>query len=412
MKEVKAVVYRYLTEADFFNMYKPTRTETGGGGQLYIDFLTSKIPLRQWEDFFSGVTGLHHTRVKNGPQWEFPVWSIGPAVRLGVQTLRVYQRRPASICIPNQNINTRSANRVHAWAVANGFPEPPNPNNRHSLPRGLAVFLAQTYDNEIWAGWFLNDGRSRGPCRDANAASLLGTMLDRGRKAGDVGIIDIAPGTLYLEDTNAALPLRSGRTAAAPTPPTRVTSASATPVAAVRPSGAARRGRAGGRAPTATAAPLPRRPRQRTEEEVIASLFGEDEREGIGEGEPGRIVTRIRLRNQAAVRDLKELYQHKCQITGDEFTFLKRDGTLYTEAHHLIPLGYGGADDPRNIIIVSTLIHRMLHYAEVSDIALSRIVQNPDGSARLVIQINGKDYTITWHPQHADRVRHAGQTTT
>ena len=30
MRRVRAIVYRYLTDADFFNMYKPTGTETGG----------------------------------------------------------------------------------------------------------------------------------------------------------------------------------------------------------------------------------------------------------------------------------------------------------------------------------------------------------------------------------------------
>ena len=39
MRVVRAIVFRYLTDADFFNMYKPTGTEIGGGGQLYIDEL-------------------------------------------------------------------------------------------------------------------------------------------------------------------------------------------------------------------------------------------------------------------------------------------------------------------------------------------------------------------------------------
>ena len=34
MKEVESVVYRYLTNADFFNTYKPRGTERGGGGRL------------------------------------------------------------------------------------------------------------------------------------------------------------------------------------------------------------------------------------------------------------------------------------------------------------------------------------------------------------------------------------------
>jgi 5-methylcytosine-specific restriction protein A len=409
MKEVKSIVYRYLTDAEFFNMYKPTRTETGGGGQLYIDFRTSKIPVGKWQQFFSGITALSQTMVRNGPQWEFPVWSIGVTMPRVAQTLRIYQRRSASICIPNQNINTRSANRVGAWAPADGFPMPPDANDRHALPPDLAVFLVRTYEDEIWAGWFLNNGPAAGPCQDALSERLLDTMLDTGREAGDVGILEFRPGTLYLDETNAAMPF-CGRgvvtTASRPVVDDEVattTQPAGTPTGVI--SGATRRGRVS----TGATTRAPRPPRQRTEEEVIASLLGEDQSEEADPGQTREVVVRIRQRNLNAVRDLKALYQHRCQLTGNAYTFLKRDGTPYTEAHHLISLGNGGADNPRNIIIVSPFVHRMLHYADVSGVDLSRVVQMPDGSATLAIQINGSDFTITWHPQHAERVRRAEQ---
>ncbi len=82
--------------------------------------------------------------------------------------------------------------------------------------------------------------------------------------------------------------------------------------------------------------------------------------------------------------------------------FKKSDGTPYTEAHHLIPLGEGGADAPHNLVIVSAHIHRMLHYADVSDIDLSKINNN-----QLDISINGVPYTITWHSEHAKLVEAA-----
>ena len=79
---------------------------------------------------------------------------------------------------------------------------------------------------------------------------------------------------------------------------------------------------------------------------------------------------------------------------------MKRNGELYCESHHLIPLGENGSDLPHNIIIVSPLIHRMLHYAEVSQIDLGLIsVDNT-----LDIMINDIRYTIRWHPEHADLV--------
>jgi 5-methylcytosine-specific restriction protein A len=62
----------------------------------------------------------------------------------------------------------------------------------------------------------------------------------------------------------------------------------------------------------------------------------------------------------------------------------------------LLPLGRGGADLPRNIIVVSPLIHRMLHHAEVPEIDLQKIKGD-----RLPIYINHRRYVIRWHPKHA-----------
>jgi len=67
-------------------------------------------------------------------------------------------------------------------------------------------------------------------------------------------------------------------------------------------------------------------------------------------------------------------------------------------------LGDGGADDPRNIIIVSPLIHKMLHYASVEGIDLAQIKQLPSGESVLKILINGEEMVITWHAEHAKRV--------
>jgi len=47
------------------------------------------------------------------------------------------------------------------------------------------------------------------------------------------------------------------------------------------------------------------------------------------------------------------------------------------------------------VIVVSPLIHKMLHFAAVSSIDLRKIKDN-----KLVIKINERDYTITWHPNH------------
>ncbi|MDH5788303.1 MAG: HNH endonuclease, partial [Candidatus Bathyarchaeota archaeon] len=76
----------------------------------------------------------------------------------------------------------------------------------------------------------------------------------------------------------------------------------------------------------------------------------------------------------------------------------------YSEGHHLIPLGEGGADSVYNIVILSPLLHRMLHYAIVEGLDLSQIRDN-----KLNIKINGDDYVITWHPQHGEIIREFAQ---
>ncbi len=84
---------------------------------------------------------------------------------------------------------------------------------------------------------------------------------------------------------------------------------------------------------------------------------------------------------------------------------MKNDGEPYIEAHHLIPLGEGGADRPENLIVVCPMLHRMLHYANVKGIDLNRIVRHDNGSAALSIHINDEEYTITWRPEHASRIK-------
>ena len=140
----------------------------------------------------------------------------------------------------------------------------------------------------------------------------------------------------------------------------------------------------------------------RSEEEITKSLFDEDNSYASEpEDKLKEVIVKVRIRNAKAVQGLKELYQGRCQISGEQFTFTKKDGALYCEAHHLIPLGNEGADSPYNIIIVSPLIHKMLHYAEVSDIDLSQL----SADNKLITTINGKEYTITWHPEHANFVK-------
>lgn len=132
--------------------------------------------------------------------------------------------------------------------------------------------------------------------------------------------------------------------------------------------------------------------------------FDNDYKHGLTQEEKTRLA-KIRKRDTAVAKKLKELYGDKCQVTGTKYTFRKNgDGQYYSEAHHLIPLGEGGADQPHNIVILSPLIHRMFHYAKVEPkpLDLTKIKDN-----KLSVKINEIDYEIIWDPSHAEIVRKA-----
>jgi hypothetical protein len=78
----------------------------------------------------------------------------------------------------------------------------------------------------------------------------------------------------------------------------------------------------------------------------------------------------------------------------------KKDGQGYTAVHHLIPLGQGGADSPSNMVVLSAQMHRMMHYADVSAIDLTKMKKTMDGGRTLEIKINGEDFTMRWNPAH------------
>jgi len=379
MKNVRYVVFRYPTHADFFNIYKPSATEHKGGGQSYVDFGTGYVSPTAWSQFFQGVPSV--TRV-NGPSWTFVLASIGLT---GSQDATIYQRRGASFAIASQRITSSQSKRVHAWHPKNGFPQPKNPSNRQSCPHGLAVYLVRTEDDEFWAGWF----RGNSPCRDQAAAQLLAPMLPTHPADGYAGFVQLPSGALLLDESDPTTPFLTPAKTLPPTPK-KVPPAKAikeVPGAPVEPA-------------TSPAKPLKRR--TRSEEEIAKGLFEEDDdcEQELAETTK-HVVQSVRIRNTKAILDLKELYGGKCQITGGQLTFPKKDGALYCEAHHLIPLGNEGADSAFNIIIVSPLIHRMLHYADVSAIDLTKI----SSEHKLDMKINGKSYTITWHPQHANYVK-------
>lgn len=62
-----------------------------------------------------------------------------------------------------------------------------------------------------------------------------------------------------------------------------------------------------------------------------------------------RVQNRV-LRDEALVREIKQMYDDRCQICGDKH--LQGQEIGYSEVHHLMPLGADGPDVPANVVVV------------------------------------------------------------
>lgn len=385
-KLAEQIVYRKLTNADFYNINKPPGAEQDGGGQSYIDFSTTAVSINDWRRFFPDI---EPSTPAGGPLWKVPVNSLGLA---GTQTISIGQRRATSVSIRSQKLHSRASQRVRSWHPRFGnFPVP----NRDVTSAGdpevtamvgsLVIYLIKTNNSEYWAGWI---NQSEPPSEVSDTEALSNIFPTIGLPQGIIKLSD--PIRFDTTKTNWPFLDKGGFREDAPEPYTPMPTAIKRTVAK----------------PSAVKTPLPKATLKRrvptknhshkSEEELISDLFNED----IGDSKPEvrrKIVNTIN-RNTKAVADIKALYK-TCQITGDKFIFNKRDGSPYLEAHHLEPLAKGGADSPRNLVVLSPLVHKMLHYADVTGLNLENVV---DG--KLNIKINGEDFTITWHPAHAETI--------
>ena len=81
---------------------------------------------------------------------------------------------------------------------------------------------------------------------------------------------------------------------------------------------------------------------------------------------PDRVLQRVSriVRDTAISSELKLLYNHTCQLCG---TQLKVCGRLYSEAHHIRPLGrpHDGDDARDNLLCVCPNCHVLLDYAAI-----------------------------------------------
>lgn len=342
-KRVDSIVFRRLTYADFRHINKIGKEEIGGGGQSYIDFPTKDISIKTWYKFLGENTGFgKHDR----PQWDFMINSIGLK---SPKNIRIFQRRPASVCIASQKIHSKESNRVLAWHPSNSFPEEYNPDVEN-----LVIYIVKTTNGEFWAGWFLKN--------DIPKDWSINDFLRRLFIEDSAGYIKFRK-KVFIDTANKMWPFYFD---------------------------------------AKTSENL-----EKSEDDIAEDLIEEDTSIRLQDlknvkPEIRERLLKIRKRNPQIVNHLKALYGNKCQLTGEKYTFLKKDGKLYSEVHHLIPLGEQGSDSYANAIVVSPLIHKMLHYANVSKIDLTKIQNN-----KLPIIINDKMYEITWHSDHIKTVENS-----
>jgi 5-methylcytosine-specific restriction protein A len=341
-KRVDSLVFRRMTYADFRHINKVGGEEAGGGGQSYIDFPIADIHLNKWYDFLGPNTSVGEG---NRPKWSFTINSLGLN---SPKNLTIYQRRAASVSISSQKIHSKQANRIPSWHPDNGFPDDYNPDEEN-----LVIYILKTSDGQYWAGWFL---QNQIPASWIGNRSLRQLFTEE--SAGYLKFTE----KVFVETTNLEWPFYFNAIAIINEIPTA--------------------------------------------EDIENELELEDTsprlQQLIDANTHPHLVARvmlIRQRNNKLVKNLKQLYSGKCQITGETLTFKKINGELYSEVHHLIPLGENGSDNYSNAIVVSPLIHKMLHYANVSTINLNDIANN-----KLPIIINGMSYEISWHPDHLKTV--------
>jgi 5-methylcytosine-specific restriction protein A len=379
---VKKIVFRKVTPSDF---YWINQSGSGTGGrQSYFDFNTSDVTAAQWENFFKGTPAVRGVAT-NGPYWTFDVRSLGTGVK---QTgIKLGQRRTTSFSIRSQKLPEHSdkGNRLYAWRPSNGFPALPShvTSADHvpaSLIAGLRIFLIVDDSGEFWAGWV----RSQ-------PSGLSDPQLKRVFQEDSAMIV--LSGQHELDPSNIQWPFK------APVPPSSsaATTGSASPTASgpqkssqAHPQPTATTGKAGPSPETSESTEGP------VEPSPAMSWEDWDPDDELSEpiGAVSYKLQQVRTRNRKAVKALKKLYG-LCQMTGSEFLFSTSKGEIYLEVHHLVPLGSGGADSPYNMVVLSPLAHRMLHYAKVEGLDLSKIEDN-----KLKFLVNDKPAVIEWHPKH------------
>jgi len=211
-------------------------------------------------------------------------------VRKDSQNITISQRRPASVSIRSQKLESTQGNRVYAWrSNLTGFPKPDNPQKRSHI-YDLHIYIVKLENDEYWTGWF----HTSKPEQSWPINETLNRMFTE-----NTGYLQFGKDVVF-DSSDDVWPFRIIQDKSNFIPTININN------------------------------------------ETIKEKILFDEDEISSQNTPPKtkeLIRTVRVRNSKAVKKLKTLYDNQCQVSGTKYTFKKIDGNYYSEAHHLIPLG-------------------------------------------------------------------------
>ena len=123
-----------------------------------------------------------------------------------------------------------------------------------------------------------------------------------------------------------------------------------------------------------------------------------------GVHQPKRVVTQTYriIRDTNLCKQIKTLHKNECQLCGSSIKL--PSGDLYSEAHHIIPLGapHNGGDTAGNILVVCPNHHAMLDYCAMPlEFSLLRTKPSHEISD-LSISYHNEIYRSRWKSDSAE----------
>jgi hypothetical protein len=124
----------------------------------------------------------------------------------------------------------------------------------------------------------------------------------------------------------------------------------------------------------------------------VESFIEESLNEETFLGVSRRLITNNRIiRDTALSRTVKEFVGNKCQLC--DTNIVLHNGSCYTEAHHIRPLGvpHNGPDSKSNIIVLCPNCHVCCDFNTI-ELSLEKIHRNLQGVSQMYIDYHNAEY--------------------